>query len=50
MLEGWFLWFILFWVIMMVVLLSIGGFFMFRKFLKRLPKEDGRSELDWQDY
>ncbi len=50
MLEGWFLWFILFWVITMVVLLSIGGFFMFRKFLKRLPKEDGRSELDWQDY
>jgi hypothetical protein len=28
----------------------IVGFFMFRKFLKRLPKEDGRSELDWQDY
>ena len=23
--------------------------FMFRKFLKRLPKEDGKSELDWQD-
>lgn len=23
---------------------------MFRKFLKRLPKEDGKSELDWQDY
>ncbi|MEC0694915.1 DUF2621 domain-containing protein [Bacillus atrophaeus] len=50
MLEGLFMWFILFWVIVMVVLLSIGGFFMFRKFLKRLPKEDGRSELDWQDY
>ncbi|MEC1668325.1 DUF2621 domain-containing protein [Bacillus mojavensis] len=50
MLEGWFMWFILFWVITMIVLLSIGGFFMFRKFLKRLPKEDGRSELDWQDY
>ncbi|MFC8151454.1 DUF2621 family protein [Bacillus paralicheniformis] len=33
-----------------MVLLSIGGFFMFRKFLKRLPKEDGKSELDWQDY
>jgi hypothetical protein len=30
--------------------MSIGGFFMFRKFLKRLPKEDGMSELDWQDY
>ena len=24
--------------------------FMFRKFLKRLPKEDGMSELDWQDH
>ncbi len=24
--------------------------FMFRKFLKRLPKEDGKSELDWQQY
>ncbi|GAE24369.1 hypothetical protein JCM9140_286 [Halalkalibacter wakoensis JCM 9140] len=23
---------------------------MFRKFLKRLPKEDGKSILDWQDY
>lgn len=34
----------------MIVLLAIGGFFMFRKFLKRLPKEDGRSDLDWQDY
>ncbi|MCY9190388.1 DUF2621 family protein, partial [Bacillus mojavensis] len=50
MLEGWFLWFILFWVITMIVLLSIGGFFMFRKFLKRLPKEDGQSELVWQGY
>lgn len=31
-------------------MLSIGGFFMFRKFLKRLPKEDGKSELDWEEY
>ncbi|MBA2876431.1 hypothetical protein HNR31_003249 [Anoxybacillus caldiproteolyticus] len=23
---------------------------MFRKFLKRLPKADGKSELDWQEY
>lgn len=23
---------------------------MFRKFLKRLPKEDGKSELDWEEY
>ncbi|MCA1319320.1 DUF2621 domain-containing protein [Bacillus tianshenii] len=50
MLTGWFLWLILFWVVLMVGLLAIGGFFMFRKFLKRLPKEDGWSELDWQDY
>ncbi|WP_243386977.1 DUF2621 domain-containing protein [Bacillus kexueae] len=50
MLSGWFLWFILLWVVFLVVMLGIGGFFMFRKFLKRLPKEDGKSELDWQDY
>ncbi|MCY7475077.1 DUF2621 domain-containing protein [Bacillus safensis] len=49
MLSGWFLWFILFWGTVMMGLLAIGGFFMFRKFLKRLPKEDGKSELDWQD-
>lgn len=29
--------------------MAIGGFFMFRKFLKRLPKADGMSELDWQE-
>nr|MDH3163526.1 DUF2621 family protein [Bacillus licheniformis] len=50
MLEGWFLWLMLAWIVIMIVLLSIGGFFMFRKFLKRSPKEDGKSELDWQDY
>lgn len=50
MLEGWFLWFILFWVVFLVSMLAIGGFFMFRKFLQRLPKEDGKSDLDWQDY
>jgi hypothetical protein len=50
MLTGWFLWFILFWVIFLVTMMAIGGFFMFRKFLKRLPKADGKSELDWQEY
>jgi len=50
MLTGWFLWFILFWVVFLFVTMSIGGFFMFRKFLKRLPKADGKSELDWQEY
>lgn len=48
-LEGWFLWFILFWTVFLITMMSIGGFFMFRKFLKRLPKEDGMSELDWQE-
>ncbi|WLR43449.1 DUF2621 family protein [Bacillus carboniphilus] len=38
------------WSVFFVVMLGIGGFFMFRKFLKRLPKEDGKSDLDWQDY
>lgn len=49
MLEGWFSWFIVFWTFFLVTMMGIGGFFMFRKFLKRLPKEDGMSELDWQD-
>lgn len=50
MLGGWFLWFILFWVVILVGLISIGGFFMFRKFLKKLPKEDGKSVIDWEEY
>ncbi|SDP96641.1 Protein of unknown function [Litchfieldia salsa] len=49
-LSGWFLWFILFWVVFLVTMMFIGGFFMFRKFLKRFPKEDGKSELDWQEF
>ncbi|THE11517.1 DUF2621 domain-containing protein [Bacillus timonensis] len=49
-LSGWFLWFILIWVIFFITILGIGGFFMFRKFLKKLPKEDGMSDIDWQDY
>ncbi|RFU70451.1 DUF2621 domain-containing protein [Peribacillus saganii] len=48
--EGWFLWFILFWIVVLVGLFAIGGFFMFRKFLKRLPKEDGRSDMDWEEH
>ena len=50
MLDGWFLWFILFWVVVLISLMAIGGFFMFRKFLKALPKEDGKSDLDWESY
>lgn len=50
MLDGWFLWFILFWVVILTGSLAIGGFFMFRKFLKRMPKEDGKSDLDWEEH
>lgn len=49
--SGWFMGFILTWSVILIVLMGIGGFFMFRKFLKSLPKNDGRSILDWQtDY
>jgi hypothetical protein len=41
---------ILIWMVLLVVLFSIGGYFMFRKFLKSLPRADGMSELDWQQY
>lgn len=50
LLEGWFLWFILLWVVVLVTLMGIGGFFMFRKFGKALPKSDGKSDLDWEEY
>ncbi|WP_085992107.1 DUF2621 family protein [Oceanobacillus senegalensis] len=36
------------WGFLLISLLSIGGFFMFRKFLKQLPKEDGKSVMDWE--
>lgn len=47
-LPGWFIVFIVFWIIILIGLMAIGGFFMFRKFLKQLPKADGKSVLDWQ--
>lgn len=40
--------FIILWGFFLIGFLGIGGFFMFRKFLKQLPKQDGRSEMDWQ--
>ncbi len=45
-----FMWFIGFWTVVMVIFMAIGGFFMFRKFLKVLPQRDGKSKLDWQNY
>lgn len=41
---------IILWGFLMIGLLAIGGFFMFRKFLKQIPKADGKSDLDWQRY
>jgi len=38
------------WSILLIGSMSIGGYFMFRKFLKALPKADGKSKLDWQNY
>jgi len=48
--PAWFLYFIAFWAFLLVVFMGIGGFFMFRKFLKVMPKKDGMSKLDWQNY
>lgn len=45
-----FILFIVAWCVFFIVIMAIGGFFMFRKFLKSMPKEDGKSTLDWQDY
>lgn len=42
--------FIIIWGFLLLGLMGIGGFFMFRKFLKRLPKEDGKSLMDWEEY
>lgn len=42
--------FIILWGFLLLGLMAIGGFFMFRKFLKRLPKEDGKSRMDWEEY
>lgn len=41
---------IIFWGFLMIGTMAIGGYFMFRKFLKQLPKEDGKSEMDWQAF
>lgn len=48
--SGWFMAFIVLWSVFLITIMFIGGFFMFRKFLKRLPKDDGKSILDWQEY
>lgn len=42
--------FIIFWGFLMITMMGIGGFFMFRKFLKQLPKKDGKSIMDWETH
>jgi len=41
---------IIFWGFFMIIFMAIGGFFMFRKFLKQIPKKDGMSQMDWEKY
>ncbi|SHN17443.1 DUF2621 family protein [Gracilibacillus kekensis] len=41
---------IVFWTFILLGLMTIGGYFMFRKFLKSLPKDDGKSDLDWEKF
>ncbi|MFC5701912.1 DUF2621 family protein [Cohnella faecalis] len=48
--PDWFMLFIAFWTIVLVAFMCVGGFFMFRKFLKVLPQRDGKSKLDWQNH
>lgn len=48
--PSWLQWFYLLFWITLISLMAIGGYFMFRKFLKALPKADGKSVLDWQNY
>ncbi|GJM78259.1 hypothetical protein HMSSN139_07550 [Paenibacillus sp. HMSSN-139] len=48
--NRWFMNSIAFWGFVLLGMMAIGGFFMFRKFLKVLPKADGMSKLDWQNH
>lgn len=48
--SNWFMNTIAFWTFLLLGSMCIGGFFMMRKFLKVLPKADGKSKLDWQNY
>jgi hypothetical protein len=48
--SPWFMGFIVIWMFFLMTIFFIGGYFMFRKFLKRLPKDDGKSIIDWEEY
>src|SRR5699024_1205197 len=42
--------FVVIWGFFLLGLLGVGGFFMFRTFLKKIPKEAGILEMDCQHY
>jgi len=48
--PDWYMWMIGFWTVVLLLFMCVGGYFMFRKFLKVLPQRDGKSKLDWQNY
>jgi hypothetical protein len=50
MLPVWLQWFYFLSWLVLIGMMVIGGYFMFRKFLKSLPKQDGKSILDWERY
>lgn len=50
MLPVWLQWFYFLSWLFLISMMAIGGYFMFRKFLKSLPKQDGKSILDWELY
>jgi hypothetical protein len=43
-------WTMIIWTFILLGMMTIGGYFMFRKFMKVLPMSDGKSKLDWQNY
>lgn len=46
-----FMYFLVFWGFVLLFFMSVGGFFMFRKFMKVLPQgDDGKSKLDRQNH
>lgn len=38
------------WPFILIGFITISGYFMFRMFLKVLPKADGKSTMDWQNH
>src|SRR5699024_4241765 len=41
---------IILWGFLLIGLMAVGGFLMFCQLLKKLPKDDGNSIMDWEVY